>query len=208
MEKLKGYLGVALALVLVTGFVPVPRSFHYAHVSKLTPLDLTLAGQLVSVWSAPHRFWWRATNTLNACKHYGRNCDYLPELFLVQVGQRAAEFEIFEPALPALMRDYEEAWRTDGELRYRDAAARTASRDPQLVAFERQLGSAVEHYLESQRSTLAGGVYGIHVLLLVLVVTALRWRRRVGGVLLWPLSLALRAAKTGAAVAVDVHRKV
>lgn len=208
MEKLKGYLGIALALMLMAGFVPVTRGYEYANGTKLTPLDLTVAGQLMRIWSAPHRFWWRATNTLNECQHYDRNCGYLPELFLVQVGQRAAEVETFEPALPALMREYEEAWRADGELRHRDAAARNAPRDPQLVAFERRLGNIVQRYLESQRSTLAGGIYAVHVLLLGLVVAALRWRRRVGGMLLWPLGIALRAAKAGATVAVDAHRKV
>lgn len=219
-EKLKGYLGLLVALVIVVlAFFPVGRERLYPMAAELTALDGTVLTQLsVLKKDSSMRYWMYASESLRECPpararegerrvvYPWRNCDEV-DLTLVQLTrERVAEIEPFEPTLRALLNEYAPLLRDDiADDDPRKRVKNSASRNAELHL---PIFTAVAKYLEAQRTPMAAGVYVAHGAVLLLAFAVVMLRRQVGAVLLWPLSVALGGAAAGAKAAKQLHEKV
>lgn len=119
MEKLKRYIGLAVAVTLLAlAFVPFENNRFHPMASKVTPLDGTVLTKLTGVGGRDMLLWIYATDYINRCNPFREtsmrvqsigvqlNCVGDNYLFSTFAREYEAELSKFEPTLPALHIEY------------------------------------------------------------------------------------------------------
>ena len=233
MNKLKRYLGLALALALMSlAFAPLGPPHSYPNASKVTPLDNTVLAQLTGTGGRGSLIWLGATDYMNACPPFQATSKRVVKSFsfdksdcqdgsrwvFVGLPQHYPEtLKNFEPTILSLSTEYDTTLAGWQEVRkkvsgniniFGEPAPAKPIRDPRLTELELQIGSAMAKYLDSVKSELAVSVYAIHIFVTMAGVFLVMFRLQVGAVLLWPFSLLFGAAKMGSKAARNLHDKV
>ena len=119
MEKLKRYLGLAVAVALLAlAFLPFENNRHHPMASKVTPLDSTILTKLTGVGGRDMLLWTHATDYINRCIPFREtsirirslyvqlDCEGDNYLFSTFAREYEAELSKFEPTLPTLHIEY------------------------------------------------------------------------------------------------------
>lgn len=233
MNKLKRYLGLAFALVLMAvALAPIGPPPYFLDASKVTPLDNTVLAQITGTGGRGSPIWLGATDYMNACPPFQQTSKRVVHIFApesndcqtgsgwVFVGlpqQYEASLTTFEPSILALANEYSKALSEWQELRrngssnvniFREPGSTRPIRNPRLAELELQIGAAMAKYLDSKRSALAVNLYTVHFFALLVGVFLVAFRQQLGSLLLWPFSLLFGAAKFGGKAARNLHDKV
>lgn len=238
MDKLKRYVGLAMAVALLAlAFVPFENHSH-PMASKVTPLDGTVLTKLTGVGGREMAFWVYATDYINRCVPFRETslritsmyrvltCEGDDYLFSTTAQEYEAELSNFEPTLSTLRREYLSTPKLIKEaapasaLPFLSSEASTTSysiylkslegpkRNPRSLQLELQIGRAMAKYLQSVRISIAIGIYLVHAFAILFFVGLVLARESVGALLLWPFTLIFGAAKVGTKVAKSLHDKV
>lgn len=224
MEKLKGYLGLAVALALAALVLyPVPHQLYPA-ATRLTPLDATLLAQLATTGMSRRREWLFASHHINACPPAQPRQWYVTYTQYAESDCTASGFRLMdwalanervlvvhEPGLPALLAE-QAPLRVDESKALRVGLYQSwqapPARNSRLVELELEIGGAIAGYLADERPGQVANLYVLHGGLLGLAFALGLWRRQVGAVLLSPFSLLRGGLSVTAKAAKGIHDKV
>lgn len=251
MNKLKRYLGLAAALLLLLTVVPFPNRHSPTPFISIATVMMTFVHPAGRFWISGASDFLGEAKTCRAevrredCQRSFHSVErfvtrHQPELDMLGLFERyssarRARANLDDEQRRLLGMSMNRAYRApaltaqaatefpgqtpppsqEEVQRYRDARKAQYARiekleleSARLEELESQVAAALEKYAAERRPGLAGAIYAVHALLLLLGVLMVRKRHGVGEAILWPFAALIGAAKGSAQAAKRFHDKV
>jgi hypothetical protein len=195
MDKLKGYLGLALAAFLSIFFISFTDSeFRYS--TPITKLDSTAVTHLTVARTEPFKMWRQATDFMNRCGNRAfESCQDM---------SRYIDHDTVLGNMNLINQRHPGFW----ELFYADSKLQSRANNPEYQKFTQTANRVYAKYLDEIKPSIRTQIWIVNVMWLGIIIMCLIYRRIAGGFVWAPFALILNIISGGAKVAKKVHDKV
>lgn len=200
--KLKRYIGLVLACLLLFVYLPVENNKP-----RLTFLDNTTLSSIIHELSFDYKLI-AAFHSFDAqCVGYKEQYSHSPQHYIYQQCEKSKSFS------PYIVHEHLlQIANSSKELENLLGSLKTDSSDEEYALFQETLSKAARDYARSSLGTVKALIYVVHVVWFVIVLIVLKFRENVGGFVLHILHM-LFASVSGLFRAIrrlfrEIHNKV